>query len=207
MSNRALAPGTPDTDDPMPGPGVQRLVPLLVLGVSVLFTGCTRVVFTERVGKPVPASEADELEGEWIGQKGTIWRVEHDPDSGHLIARWEEEGKPQSRSIVVTTVGEGVSIVWAEETDVGAYLPLRISPGAGQPDHIDSLTLLYPSEDVVKKLVGDGKLAGVLNKEKNAWVISKGDWEALLDRPDFWRIDVSMPFVRNPAAKKTATAP
>ena len=51
-------------------------------------------------------------------------------------------------------------------------------------------------ENEVELLVGSGKLTAVHDKEKRSWTISQGNWESLLERKDFWRIDTCMPFTK-----------
>jgi hypothetical protein len=173
----------------------------LLLPFSLLLAGCTSVVFTHPSGKPVPAADADEFKGEWIGQKGILWRVDREPGAVNLVARWSEDGKEQTRPLVFTEVRDHVGIVWVEEKELGGYLPLRIS-GAE-----DALALLYPQVDEVKRLVAEGKLAGTFNKEKNYWLVASGDLDAALESPAFWEIDNCLPFVRSRNAAKPASTP
>jgi hypothetical protein len=174
----------------------------LLLVACLVCSGCTRIAFTAPLGTPAPASGAKELRGEWTGGKGLACRVEQDPASGQMIARVTEDGKEESRTIVLTTVGKDVFIVWAQDKELGAYLPFRIAAGD------EAVALLYPDEDAVKRLVAEGKLTGAYSKEKNAWVITKCDSESLLAAKEFWRLDVSMPFIRNKApVPSTAASP
>ncbi len=165
---------------------------------SLLLSGCTRVVFTATVGQPVSAADADCFKGEWIGEKSNLWRVDREPASGQLVAHWTEDGKEQSSRLDFTLLGDHVAIVWVEEKELGGYMPLRIS-GAE-----DAVALLLPNEDEVKRLVAEGKLSGTFNKEKNYWLVAKGDWAAVLESPAFWDIDKCLPFVRPPVAPSTA---
>jgi hypothetical protein len=169
----------------------------------LLFAGCTRVAFRTPLGKPAAASDLNELVGQWKGEKGMVWTVEREAASGRLRASWAEDGKPRTETLVLTTLGtdNAVHIVWAEETDLSAFVPLRISAAE------DALALLYPSDGAVKALVDKGKLAGTFNKEKNAWIISEGDWTGLLERPDFWTIDMCLPFVRIDRPRKAEAPP
>ncbi len=170
----------------------------LLFALGLLLAGCTPVVFTTTVGQAVPAADTDDFKGEWIGEKSNVWRVEREPPAGSLVAHWIEDGKEKSARLTFTLVRDHVAILWVEEKELGGYLPLRIS-GAD-----DAVALLYPSEDEVKRLVADGKLSGTFNKEKNYWLIAKGDWEALLERPSFWEIDKCLPFVRSKNSTKSA---
>ena len=149
------------------------------------------------MGTPAPASDIDDVKGEWTGGKGAVYRVGQDPGSGQLTARVEEDGKEQIYPILLTTVGKDVVIVWVKDKELGAYLPFRIAPGD------ESVALLCPDEDVVKALVTEGKLIATYDKEKKAWVISKGESEALLLGKEFWSIDYCMPLFRSKEAKKT----
>ncbi|HEY1764885.1 MAG TPA: hypothetical protein VGF85_08160 [Opitutaceae bacterium] len=171
-----------------------------VVAAVFLFAGCTRVAFRNPVGKTVEAADQDQLVGAWTGEKGIVWTVDRDPKSDLLRASWEADGKAQSRLLVLTTIGENVNVVWEKEDDLAAYVPLRIS-GAEE-----ALALLYPSDEAVKKLVADGKLAAVFDRDNRAWILPDGDGAALLQRTDFWRIDACMPFVRN-ARSKVAGGP
>jgi len=163
---------------------------LLSLTLCVLLASCTRVAFVTPVGKPATSSIADDLVGDWTGEKGVVWHIEHVPNTSDFLAKWTQDGKDQSCRFLLTTIGEDIFIVWAEDKELSAYLPLRVS-GAE-----DALTLLYPDEKEVELLVGSGKLTAVHDKEKRSWTISQGNWESLLERKDFWRIDTCMPFTK-----------
>ncbi len=171
---------------------VTKMRTLFILVICILFSGCTRIAFTVPVGQPVSPKDTAVLKGEWIGEKGVVWKVEQEPGSEHLVARGKEDGKEKNYGLTLTTVGKDVPILWAEDENLKAYIPLRVC-GADE----DAVALLYPDEDEVKKLVSEGKLAGVYNKEKNAWIISKGDWGALLESKDFWEIGGCLVFTRN----------
>ncbi len=176
---------------------------LFILAACVLFPGCARIAFTSPVGKPAPASETDEFKGVWTGERGALCHFDRDPGSNNLIAKSGDEGKEESRTVIVTTVGKDVLIAWTLEKDLGAYCPFRISHGGDSA----GFALLLPSADEVKRLVDAGKLAGTYDKEKDAWIISKGDWQALLERSEFWNLENCAPFIRNDAAKKPVSAP
>jgi hypothetical protein len=181
-----------------------RALSLVLLGAGLLLAGCTRVAFRTPVGKAVEAKDRDELlMGEWTGEKGTVWTVDHDPKSGLLRASWREDGKAQTRLLVLTTLGQSESLIWEKEDDLNAYVPLRVA-GAEE-----ALALLRPDDKMLGKLVADGKVAAAFDKEKNAWTLPDGDWASLLERADFWDMDTSMPFVRNlrPKASATLSAP
>jgi hypothetical protein len=173
----------------------------LFLTLCVLLSSCTRIAFVAPVGKPATSSIADDLVGDWKGEKATVWHIEQIPSSSDLLAKWTQDGKNQSRSFLVTTIGEDIFIVWAEDKELGAYLPFRVS-GAEE-----ALALLYPDEKEVEKLVANGKVTAVYDKEKKAWIISKGDWEPLLVQKDFWRIDVCMPFTKVKMANQQSPEP
>lgn len=180
---------------------------LLLLALCVLFSGCTyrRIAFTAPVGQPVSPKDTADLKGDWIGKDGVVWKVEQEPGSGNLIAKGKEDGKEKDYHLIFTTVGKDIPIFWAEDKDLKAYIPLRVSVADG-----DAMTLLFPDEDEVKKLVSEAKLAGVYNEEKRAWIISNGDWDALLENKDFWEINICLVFTRNkrvnPASEQSSTA-
>ena len=163
---------------------------LLSLSLCILLSSCTRVAFVTPIGKPAASSIADDLVGDWTGEKAGIWHIERIPNTSDLLAKWAQDGKDQSCRFLLTTIGEDTFIVWAEDKELAAYLPFRVS-GAE-----DALTLLYPDENEVELLVGSGKLTAVHDKEKRSWTISQGNWESLLERKDFWRIDTCMPFTK-----------
>jgi hypothetical protein len=163
---------------------------LLFLALCALLSACTRIAFVTPVGKPVTSAIADDLVGDWTGEKGGVWHVERIPNTSELLAKWTQDGKDQSCRFLLTTIGADIFIVWAEDKELSAYLPLRVS-GAE-----DALTLLYPDEKEVELLVGNGKLTAVHDKEKRSWTIPQGNWEPLLERKDFWRIDTCMPFTK-----------
>jgi len=171
---------------------------LLSLSLCILLSSCTRVAFVTPIGKPAASSIADDLVGDWTGEKAGIWHIERIPNTSDLLAKWAQDGKDQSCRFLLTTIGEDTFIVWAEDKELSAYLPFRVS-GAE-----DALTLLYPDEKEVEQLVGSGKLTATHDKEKRSWTISQGNWESLLERKDFWRIDTSMPFTK---IKPTIKAP
>src|ERR1035437_9707322 len=171
---------------------------LLSLTLCVLLSSCTRVAFDTPVGKPVTSSIADDLIGDWTGEKGVVWHIERIPNTSDLLAKWAQDGKDQSCRFLLTTIGEDTFIVWAEDKELTAYLPFRVS-GAE-----DALTLLYPDEKQVELLVGSGKLTATHDKEKRSWTVAKGNWGPLLEQKDFWRIDAWMPFTK---VKSTTKAP
>jgi hypothetical protein len=171
---------------------------LFFLTLCVLLSSCTRVAFVTPVGKPATSAIADYIVGDWTGEKGTLWHIERIPNTSDLLAKWTQDGKDQNCRFLLTTIGEDIFIVWAEDKELSAYLPFRVS-GAE-----DALTLLYPDEKEVEQLVGSGKLTAAHDKEKRSWNISQGNWEPLLERKDFWRIDTCMPFTK---IKPTIKAP
>jgi hypothetical protein len=175
---------------------------LLLLALCILFSGCTRIAFTVPVGKPVPPKETADLKGEWIGEGGVVWKVEQEPGSEQLVARGKEDGKEKSYSLTFTMVGKDVPVLWAEDKDLKAYIPLRF---CGADD--DAVALLVPDEDEVKKLVTEGKLAGVYNQEKRTWIISKGDWDALMGSKDFWELNNCYVFTRNKRVNLSSVQP
>jgi hypothetical protein len=174
---------------------------LWLLAFCVLFSGCTRIAFTVPVGEPVSPKDTADLRGDWIGKDGVVWRVEPEPGSEHLVARGKEDGKEKNYSLTFTTVGKDVPLLWAEDNDLNAYIPLRVCGGDD-----DAVALLYPDEDEVKKLVGEGKLAGAHDENKRAWIIAKGDWGALLASKDFWELGNCYIFTRNKRAGQTPAA-
>lgn len=171
---------------------------LLFLTLCVLLSSCTRIAFVTPVGRPATSSIADDLVGDWTGEKGGIWHIERIPNTSDLLAKWTQDDKDQSCRFLLTTIGEDTFIVWAEDKELSAYLPFRVS-GAE-----DALTLLYPDEKEVERLVGSGKLTATHDKEKRNWTVAKGNWEPLLEQKDFWRIDTCMPFTK---VKSTTKAP
>jgi hypothetical protein len=205
MSNRALDPSAPARNAASPGvvdrPGLRWKGASLLFSFGLLLSGCTSVVFTHPSGQPVPAADADDFKGEWIGEKGKLWRVDREPGAPNLVVHWNDNDKDQSCSLVFTQVRGHVAIVWVEEKELGGYMPLRIS-GAE-----DALALLYPKVDEVKRLVAEGRLTGTFNPEKNYWLIANGDWDAALENPAFWEIDNCLPFVRSRNAAKPPPAP
>ena len=184
---------------------MRALLSLLLIGMTMLLSACTSVVFPEPLGKPVP--ESDELEkflvGEWLGEKGVIWTVGKDPASEYFIARSTKGDSPER--FIVRVLGKETHIMWVENTKAHGYIPLRMA-GAE-----DAVALLYPDHAAVEKMITDGKLQGVKNKETDAWMIAKGDWEEVLLGKEFWLLDNCQPFVRRPQPPKppetTAVAP
>jgi len=176
---------------------------LLFLTLCVLLSSCTRIAFVAPLGKPATALVADDIVGDWTGEKSVVWHIERIPNTSDLLAKWTQNGKEQSCRFLLTTIGEDIFIVWAEDKELAAYLPFRVS-GAE-----DALTLLYPDEKEVEQLVASGKLTAVHDKEKSSWTVAKGKWEPLLERKDFWRIDTCMPFtkVKSPTTSPAPTRP
>ena len=177
-----------------------------LLAACLLLPGCTRVGFQSPVGKPLPVSELDSLIGEWLGERGTVWTVDRDPASGHLRARCVEDGKPKTELFLVTTLddkdtSDKYSLAWIKQDDVPAYVPLRIL-GAE-----DALALLYPDDDFLKRLVAEGKANATFHETENIWIMPPGDWTALLERPDFWKLTTCLPFVRAHPSKASAAPP
>ncbi len=162
-------------------------------------------MFTHPSGKPVPAADADDFKGEWIGEKGRVWRADREPGAPNLVVHWDDDGKDQICLLVFTRVRDHVAIVWVEDKEDGGYTPLRISGSIAGTD--EAVALLYPDADEVKRLVAEGKLTGTFNKEKSCWLIAGGDWDAALESPAFWEIDNCLPFFRSRNTTKTAPSP
>src|SRR3990172_8940639 len=134
---------------------------ILVSICLVALSGCTRIAVTHPVGKAVPAAELDEaLSGEWIGGKGVIWTVSRPKDSAKLHVAYPEDGKNKEAYFLVTQIADDVSIVWVDDKELDASLPLRVSGGD------DALTLLYPDEEEIKRLVGEKKITGSYDEPK-----------------------------------------
>jgi hypothetical protein len=169
---------------------------ILFLTLCVLLSSCTRIAFVAPIGKPATSAIADDIVGDWTGEKGTLWHIERIPNTSDLLAKWTQDGKDQSCRFLLTAIGEDTFIVWAEDKELSGYLPLRVS-GAE-----DALTLLYPDEKEVEQLVGSGKLTAAHDKEKRSWTVAKGNWEPLLEQKNFWRIDTCMPFTKVKSTNK-----
>jgi hypothetical protein len=172
-----------------------------LLAAALLLGGCTRVAFRSPVGKPVAAADEDELKGEWLGGKGVVYTVDRDAASGRLRVSYVSGGKTETRLLVLTSLSSTLNLVWEKEDDLSAYVPLRMAGGD------DAMALLYPDEAAVKKLVAEGKLTAAFNDKEKAWVVAEGDWSAVLERADFWKLDTSLPLVRPPPTKTPAAAP
>lgn len=185
---------------------------LVLLGLLVILSACTRVVFPEPLGKPVPADDADKfsdetgkfISGEWLGEEGSVWTVEQEPKSEYFTVKSVKKGKEETHRFLIRIVGQeflGAHIIWVEDKKLNGFIPLRIA-GAD-----DALALLYPDADAVEKMITDGKLKGVLNKDPKAWLIEKGDWEEVLTTKDFWLLNNCLPFVRRPQPSGTPPPP
>jgi len=149
------------------------------------------VAFTVPVGQPASPQDTEVLAGDWTGEKAVVWHVKPETGSAYFIAKGAEDGKEKDFRFVVTTVGHDVFIVWVEDKELNAFLPMRIS-GAE-----DALALLFPDEEAIKRIVEERKLPAVFDKDKKAWLFPKGDWESLLASKDFWSLNLSLPFTKN----------
>jgi hypothetical protein len=191
---------------------MRTLLSLLLLSLMLIFSACTRVVFPEPLGKPVPADDAEKfsdetgkfISGEWLGEEGSVWTVEQEPKSEYFTVKSVKKGKEETHRFLIRIVGQEsreAHIIWVEDKKLNGYIPLRIA-GAD-----DALALLYPDAEAVEKMITAGKLKGVLNKDPKAWLIEKGDWEEVLAGKDFWLLDDCQPFVRRPQFAKPPEIP
>jgi hypothetical protein len=178
---------------PKPPNKMRTFLSPLLLGLLVLLSACTRVVFPEPLGKPVPSAEVAFLVGEWLGEEESVWVVSQEPGSEYFTVKSTKKGKKESHRFLIRTIGqEDRYLLWVEDPPLKGYTPLRVA-GADE-----ALALLYPDTDAVEKMIAAGKLQGVLNKDPKAWLITKGDWEEVLAGKDFWLLDNCQPFVRRP---------
>ena len=177
---------------------------LLAVLFCLLCSACTRVAFDQPIGAPVSETDLSFFIGDWRGSKNVTTHVAMDKTPGFLIATWEEDGKARSARFKVGSLKNDVSIIWVEDVELKAYIPLRIA-GAE-----DGLALLYADDDAVKRLVEEGKLAGKYDSGSKTWRIAAGDWEDLLVGKDLWQLNQCMPFVKipgPPAPEKESAAP
>jgi hypothetical protein len=138
----------------------------------------------------IPPQEKD-IAGDWTGEKGLVWHIRKIRGSNDYAANYTADGKAQNWKFTITTIGNDTVILWAEDKELSAYLPFRVASGGE-----DAVVLLYPDEEEFKRFLREGKITAQHDKDKNAWVVSKGDWTSLLESKNFWRIDLCVPFIK-----------
>jgi len=173
---------------------------LIFIALVTLLAGCTQVVFVEPVGRVADKEAATAIPGKWMGEKGMVWTVEAGAEPASFVATAMDGDKKEEYRFQLRVVGKACYLIWVDDPKLKAFAPFRVSGGDA------SAVLLTPDEEAVKLMVEQGKLVGEYNKDKKTWVIAKGDWAALLESKEFWRLDSMMAFLKVQPTKDEAPA-
>ena len=181
---------------------MHHLLRLAFLTLAALLAGCTQVVFVEPVGAVAGKEAVQAIPGKWTGEKGMEWTVVATEEPATFVATAMDGEKKQEYRFQLRVVGKACHLIWVDDPKAKTVAPFRVSGGD------DSVVLITPDEEAVKAMVEQGKLTGQYDKDKKVWVIAKGDWAAILESKEFWKLDSMMPFMRvvpgkgeEPAAK------
>ena len=170
-----------------------------------LLCGCTKVAVVEPLGTPISDEDAAELTGTWVGAEKETLVVAYDAGSDRFNV-----GKPGGEAweidhFSVRGLDDEVFILWAEDKETSAYLPMRIAMSIEGNDGF--ATLFYPDAEAVERLVESGRISGEMREDEKAWILQTRDLAPVLLSKDFWRMDVVLPFVKIETIKEAVQAP
>ncbi|MGB0371417.1 MAG: hypothetical protein ACPGN3_08700 [Opitutales bacterium] len=175
----------------------------LLLNLLAL-AGCSRVVISEPIGEEIPDADAALFAGMWQGIEGEPFEVQYDAESNEFTVSRTDAREFNGTKFSIRSLAEDVLVLWVEDKELTAYVPLRISISLAEDPKF--ITLLVPDSDEVEKRVSSGKIKGSYDEALRAWVISPEAISETLLSKDFWSLEIVPAFVKVDAMKQVHTA-
>lgn len=178
---------------------MKTLIPVIL---AMLLCGCVRIGVEKPVGTPASQEELKGFEGEWFGADNDVGTISiSDPPMQVTLA--EKGDLPADAEHYSVTSVEGVLIAWEKPNDLDAFLPGRIISG-----NDDSVVVLIPDEEEVKRLVESHAIEGRYDEAKDAWILSPKGLEKHLKGKQFWALDKALVLIRKrPPVAEANVAP